>query len=144
MWKEFKAFIMRGNVLDLAIAVIIGGAFGAIITSLVNDIIMPPIGLLLGKVNFSNLFVSLDGQAYDSLAAAKEAGAATINYGIFINTLINFLIVGLVVFLVVRAVNRLMPKKVEAPPAPTTRECPFCATEIPLKATRCPNCTSNL
>ncbi len=144
MWKEFKAFILRGNVLDLAIAVIIGGAFGAIINSLVNDIIMPPIGLLLGKVDFSNLFIPLDGQTYDSLTAAKEAGAATINYGLFINTLINFLIVALAIFLLIRAANRLMPKKAEAPAEPTTKDCPFCATAIPLKATRCPNCTSQL
>ncbi len=144
MWKEFKAFIMRGSVIDLAIGVIIGGAFGTIVTSLVNDIIMPPIGLLLGKVNFSSLFVPLDGKTYTSLAAAKDAGAATINYGQFINTLINFLIIALVIFVVVRGVNRLMPKKVEAPAAPTTKACPFCATDIPLKATRCPHCTSEL
>jgi len=144
MWKEFKEFIMRGNVLDLAIAVIIGGAFGPIISSLVNDILMPPIGLLLGKVDFSNLFIPLDGQKYASLAAAKEAGAATINYGVFINAIINFLIIALVIFFVVRAVNRMMPKKVEAPAAPTTKDCPYCATAIPLKATRCPNCTSDL
>lgn len=144
MWKDFKAFIMRGNVLDLAVAVIIGGAFGAIINSLVADIIMPPIGLLLGKVDFSNLFIPLDGQSYASLAAAKEAGAATINYGVFINTLINFLIVALAIFLVIRAANRLISKKAEAPAEPTTKDCPFCATAIPLKATRCPNCTSQL
>lgn len=144
MWKEFKAFIMRGNVMDLAIAVIIGGAFGAIINSFVNDIIMPPLGLLLAKVDFSNLYVSLDGQQYASLAAAKEAGAATINYGIFINAIINFLIIALVIFFIIRALNRLMPKKAEAPAAPTTKDCPYCATPIPLKATRCPNCTSEL
>jgi len=144
MWKEFKAFIMRGNVMDLAIAVIIGGAFGAIINSFVNDIIMPPLGLLLAKVDFSNLYFSLDGQQYASLAAAKEAGAATINYGIFINAIINFLIIALVIFFVIRALNRLMPKKAEAPAAPTTKDCPYCATPIPLKATRCPNCTSEL
>jgi len=144
MWKEFKAFIMRGSVMDLAIGIIIGGAFGAIITSFVNDIIMPPIGLLLGKVNFSSLYVPLDGKTYASLAAAKDAGAATINYGQFINTLINFLIIALVIFLVVRALNRLMPKKAEAPAAPITKACPFCATDIPIKATRCPNCTSEL
>ncbi len=144
MWKEFKAFIMRGSVMDLAIGIIIGGAFGAIITSFVNDIIMPPIGLLLGKVNFSSLYVPLDGKTYASLAAAKDAGAATINYGQFINTLINFLIIALVIFLVVRALNRLIPKKAEAPAAPTTKACPFCATDIPIKATRCPNCTSEL
>jgi len=144
MWKEFKAFIMRGNVMDLAIAVIIGGAFGAIINSFVNDIIMPPLGLLLAKVDFSNLYFSLDGQQYASLAAAKEAGAATINYGIFINAIINFLIIALVIFFIIRALNRLMPKKAEAPAAPTTKDCPYWATPIPLKATRCPNCTSEL
>jgi len=105
---------------------------------------MPPIVLLLGKVDFSNLFIPLDGQKYASLAAAKEAGAATINYGVFINAIINFLIIALVIFFVVRAVNRMMPKKVEAPAAPTTKDCPYCATAIPLKATRCPNCTSDL
>jgi large conductance mechanosensitive channel len=144
MWKEFKAFILRGNVLDLAVAVIIGGAFGAIVNSFVNDIIMPPIGLLLGKVDFSNLFISLDGQTYESLAAAKEAGAASINYGLFINTIINFLIVALAIFVIIRAANRLMPKKAEVPAEPATKDCPFCATAIPLKATRCPNCTSQL
>jgi large conductance mechanosensitive channel len=142
MLNEFKKFIMRGNVLDLAVAVIIGGAFGAIITSFVNDILMPPVGLLLGKVDFANLFLSLDGQAYASLAAAQEAGAPTLNYGLFINTIINFLIVAFAIFLVIRAVNRL--QKPEAPAAPTTKACPFCKTEIPLEATRCPNCTSQL
>ena len=144
MLNEFKTFIARGNVMDLAVGVIIGGAFGAIINSFVNDIIMPPLGLLLAKVDFSNLYVSLDGQQYASLAAAKEAGAATINYGIFINAIINFLIIALVIFFVIRALNRLMPKKAEAPAAPTTKDCPYCATPIPLKATRCPNCTSEL
>lgn len=144
MWKEFKSFILRGNVLDLAIAVIIGGAFGAIITSLVKDIIMPPIGLLMARVDFANLFVPLDGNRYESLTAAQEAGAATINYGLFINTLINFLIVALVIFLIIRAANRLIPKKEEAPAAPATKPCPFCYTDIPIQATRCPNCTSQL
>ncbi len=144
MWKEFKAFIMRGNVIDLAVAVVIGGAFGAIVTSFVQDIIMPPIGLLLGKVDFSNLFISLDGQEYASLAAAKEAGAATLNYGLFINTLINFIIIALAIFLVIRAINRLTMKKAEAPAEPTTKDCPYCATAIPIKASRCPNCTSQL
>ncbi len=144
MWKDFKAFIMRGNVIDLAVAVVIGGAFGAIVTSFVQDIIMPPIGLLLGKVDFSNLFVSLDGGKYASLAAAKEAGAATLNYGLFINTLINFIIIALAIFLVIRAINRLAVKKDEAPAEPTTKDCPYCATAIPIKATRCPNCTSQL
>jgi large conductance mechanosensitive channel len=142
MLKEFKEFIMRGNVLDLAVAVIIGGAFGKIITSFVNDIIMPPIGLLLGGVDFSNLFLNLSGQPYDSLAAAQEAGAPTINYGLFLNTIIDFVIVALVIFLVIKAANRM--KKPEAAPDPTTKECPYCFTEIPIKATRCPNCTTQL
>ncbi len=141
MWKEFKEFIMRGNVIDLAVGIIIGAAFGKIVTSLVNDIIMPPIGLLLGKVDFSNLFINLSGQPYATLAAAKEAGAATINYGAFINTVIDFLIVALAIFLVVRVVNRLR-RKPEA--APTTKECPYCCTAIPIQATRCPHCTSQL
>ncbi len=141
MWKEFKAFIMRGNVVDLAIGIIIGTAFGKIVTSLVNDIIMPPIGLLLGRMDFSNLFINLSGQPYATLAAAKEAGAATINYGAFINTVIDFLIVAVVIFLLVRAVNRLR-RQPEA--APTTKECPYCCTAISIKATRCPNCTSQL
>jgi large conductance mechanosensitive channel len=144
MWKEFKEFIMRGNVVDLAVGIIIGAAFGKIVTSFVNDIIMPPIGLLLGKVDFSNLFINLSGQPYATLAEAKEAGAATINYGLFINTVIDFLIVALAVFLVVRAVNRLRRKPEAAPAAPTTKECPYCYTAIPIKATRCPNCTSQL
>ena len=144
MLKEFKDFIMRGNVLDLAIAVIIGGAFGKIVTSLVNDIIMPPIGLLLGKVNFTDLFINLSGTKYTSLADAQAAGAATINYGLFINTIINFLIVALVIFLVVKAANQAQkPKKVEAP-APTTKECPYCFSEINIKAIRCPECTAEL
>ena len=142
MFKEFKAFIMRGNVVDLAVGVIIGGAFGQIVSSLVKDIIMPPIGLLLGKVNFSNLFLSLSGQ-YPSLADAQAAGAATINYGLFINTVINFLIVGFAVFLLVRAVNRLQAPPAPPPAAPT-KECPYCFTMIPIPATRCPNCTSEL
>jgi large conductance mechanosensitive channel len=142
MLKEFKEFVMRGNVLDLAVAVIIGGAFGKIITSFVNDILMPPIGLLLGGVDFSNLFISLNGQSYPSLADAIAAGVPTLNYGIFINTVIDFLIVAFVIFFVVRTANRM--KKPAPAAAPTTKECPFCFTSIPLKATRCPNCTSQL
>jgi large conductance mechanosensitive channel len=141
MLKEFKAFIARGNVVDLAVGVIIGGAFGKITTSLVNDIIMPPIGLILGKVDFTNLFVDLSEKQYPSLAAAKAAGAPTINYGAFINTVIDFLIVAFVVFLLVRAVSRLVPKA-EVPVA--TKECPRCCEAIPVKATRCPKCTSEL
>lgn len=146
MWSEFKKFILRGNVLDLAVAVIIGGAFGKIITSFVNDIIMPPLGLLLGKVNFTDLFIDLTGGGYTSLAAAKEAGAPTLNYGVFINAIIDFLIVAFVIFLVIKGVNKMqtLKKKEEAPAAPTTKECPHCCTEIPIKATRCPHCTSQL
>lgn len=142
MLKEFRDFIMRGNVLDLAVAVIIGGAFGRIVSSLVNDIIMPPVGLLLGKVDFNNLFISLSGAAYTSLKDAQAAGAPTLNYGVFVNTVIDFLIVALVIFLVVRVANRLQRPKPQ--PAPTTKECPYCATTIALKAVRCPNCTSDL
>ncbi len=142
MWAEFKKFIMRGNVLDLAIGVIIGGAFGAIVQSLVKDIIMPPIGLLLGKVDFANLFINISGTKYASLAAAQEAGAATINYGLFINTVINFLILAFVIFLIVKQVNKL--KAPEPVAEPTTKQCPFCFTDIPKAAKRCPNCTSQL
>jgi len=142
MLKEFKTFIMRGSVVDLAIGVVIGGAFGAIISSLVNDVIMPPIGLLLGKVNFADLFVALDGNTYESLAKAKELSAPTLNYGAFINTLINFLIVGFVIFLVIKAINKMQKPAPAA--APTTKACVFCATEIPLAAKRCPHCTSEL
>ena len=142
MFKEFRDFVMRGNVLDLAVAVIIGGAFGKIVTSFVNDVLMPPVGLLLGGVDFSNLFFTLDGKTYESLEAAKTAGAATINYGVFLNTVIDFLIVAFVIFLVVRAANQM---KKPAPAAEvTTKDCPYCFTSIPLKATRCPNCTSQL
>ena len=145
MLKEFKDFVMRGNVLDLAVAVIIGGAFGKIVTSFVNDVLMPPIGLLLGGVDFSNLFLSLDGKVYESLDAAKAAGAATVNYGVFLNTVIDFLIVAFVIFLIVKAANKMQkPAPAAAPAAPTTRECPHCFTTIPIKATRCPNCTSQL
>jgi large conductance mechanosensitive channel len=142
MIKEFKQFIMRGNVLDLAIGIIIGGAFGKIVSSLVDDIIMPPIGLLLGKVDFANLYLALDGNSYASLVAAKDAGAPTLNYGLFINTIINFLIVAFAIFLLIKQINRLQkPTPVEAP---TTKDCPYCQTAIPIKATRCPHCTSQL
>lgn len=143
MWEEFKKFAMRGSVIDLAIGIILGTAFGAIVNSFVNDIIMPPIGLLLGRVDFSNLFINLSSTPYASLAEAQQAGAPTINYGIFINTIINFLIVALVLFLIIRQVNRWTAKPAE-PAAPTTKECPYCYSEIPIKATRCPNCTSQL
>ena len=144
MLEEFKKFVMRGNVLDLAVGVIIGGAFGKIVSSLVNDVIMPPIGLLLGRVNFANLFINLSGQPYDSLAAAKEAGAATLNYGLFINTIIEFIIVAFALFLIIKQVNRLQATKEAAPAAATTKECPFCFTSIPVQAKRSPNCTSQL
>jgi large conductance mechanosensitive channel len=144
MLRDFRAFIMRGNVLDLAVAVIIGGAFGKIVTSFVNDIIMPPIGLILGRVDFSSLYLNLSGTEYPSLAAAQEAGAATINYGSFVNTLVDFLIVAAVIFLVVRAAQRLERLKEEAPAPAATKECPHCISTIPIKATRCPYCTSQL
>ena len=142
MLKAFKAFIMRGNVVDLAVAVIIGAAFIQIVNSLVKDIVMPPIGLLLGGVDFSNLFISLNGQHFAKLADAQAAAAPTINYGLFINNVINFLIVAFVVFLLVRAIRRLMPPP--PPPASTTRECPYCLSNIPKAATRCANCTSQV
>jgi large conductance mechanosensitive channel len=143
MLKEFKEFAMRGNVLDMAIGIIIGAAFGKIITSLVTDVIMPPFGLLLGKVDFSNLFVNISGKSFPTLADAKAAGAATINYGMFINTVIDFLIVAFVIFLLVRQVNK-WTKPAPAAAAPATKECAYCVSTIPVKATRCPNCTSEL
>jgi large conductance mechanosensitive channel len=142
MFKEFKEFIMRGNVLDLAVAVIIGAAFGRIVTSFVNDIVMPPIGVAMGKVDFSNLFIDLSGTNHPTLALAKAAGAATINYGVFLNTIIDFLIVAAAIFIVVRQANKFKAKP--APAAVTTKDCPFCATGIPIAAKRCPNCTSQL
>lgn len=150
MLKDFKAFIMRGNVVDMAVGIIIGAAFGAIVASLVKDVIMPPIGLVLGKIDFSNLLLVLkEGTTpgpYHSLAAAQSVGAVTLNYGLFINTIISFLILALVVFFfVIRPIARMQtPKKVAEPAAPTTKECPFCYTSISIKATRCPNCTSTL
>jgi len=142
MFKEFKEFAMRGSMIDLAVGIIIGAAFGKIVTSLVNDIIMPPIGLLLGKVDFSNLFINLSDKDYSSLAEAKAAGAATINYGLFLNTVIDFIIVAFVIFLVIRQINRL--KRQPEPAAPDTKECPYCITVIPVKATRCPHCTAEI
>jgi large conductance mechanosensitive channel len=142
MLKEFKEFAMRGNVVDLAVGIIIGSAFGKIISSLVSDIIMPPIGRLLGGVDFANLYLNLSGGSYDSLAAAKEAGAATINYGVFLNTMIDFIIVAFAIFLLVRAINKM--KRQPAPAEVTTKDCPFCLSKVPLKATRCPFCTSEL
>jgi large conductance mechanosensitive channel len=142
MLKEFKQFAMRGNVLDMAVGIIIGAAFGKIITSLVSDILMPPLGLVLGKVDFSNLFLNISGKTYDSLAAAKAAGAATINYGLFLNNIIDFLIVAFAIFLLIRQVNRW--NKPAPAATPTTKDCPYCATAIPIAAKRCPNCTSEL
>jgi len=150
MLNDFKAFIMRGNVVDMAVGIIVGAAFGAIVNSLVKDVIMPPIGLLLGEADFSNLAVVLKQGAppgpYATLAEAQAAGAVTLNYGIFINNIISFLIIALVVFfLVVRPIAQLQaPNKTAAAATPTTKECPFCFTNIPIKANRCPNCTSGL
>jgi large conductance mechanosensitive channel len=143
MMKEFKEFAIRGNVVDLAVGVIIGAAFGKIVSSLVEDVIMPPIGLLLGHVNFAELFINLGRIPYATLADAKKVGAATLNYGIFLNTVINFLIVAFAVFLVVHQVNRWTSKP-EAPAAPTTKDCPQCALAIPLAAKRCGHCTTQL
>jgi len=142
MLKEFKEFATRGNAIDMAVGIVIGAAFGRIVSSLVADIIMPPIGLLLGRVDFSNLFINLSGQHYDSLADAKKAGVAVISYGAFLNTVIEFLIVAFAIFLLVRQINRF--QKPAPAPAPSTKECPYCASTIPLKAVRCPNCTSEL
>ena len=143
MLSEFKAFIMRGNVVDLAVGIVIGAAFTTVVNSFVNDLLMPPIGLMLGKVDFANLFISLTGQPFPSVAAAKAAGAPTFNYGMFINNVINFLIVGFVVFLLVKQVNRLQGPP-PPPPASTTKPCPQCAMDIPRAARRCPHCTSEL
>ena len=151
MLKEFRDFAMKGNVMDMAVGIIIGGAFGKIVSSLVNDVIMPPIGMLLGKVDFSNLFINLSGEHYASLADAKAAGAATVNYGLFLNTVIDFIIVAFAIFLMVKWVNKmraateaLEKKPSAAPAAPTTKECPYCLSTIPTKAIRCAHCTANL
>jgi large conductance mechanosensitive channel len=144
MLREFREFAMRGNVVDLAVGIIIGAAFGKIVSSLVNDLLMLPIGLLLGGVDFSNLFINLSGQSYASLAEAKAAGAPTINYGVFLNTVIDFVIVAFAIFLLVRFINRLARQREAAPAAPTTRECPFCMSSVSVRATRCPHCTSAL
>ena len=140
MVKEFKEFIMRGNVVDLAIAVVIGAAFGKIVTSFVEDVLMPPIGLALGRVDFSNLFINLSGKDYPSVAAAKAAGAATLNYGIFFNNILNFVIVAFAIFLIVKQINRMQ----KPAPALTTKDCPHCLSAIPLKATKCGHCTAEL
>jgi large conductance mechanosensitive channel len=144
MLKEFKEFALKGNVLDMAIGIIIGAAFGRIVSSVVNDILMPPIGLLLGKVDFSNLFVNLSKGTYTSVTEAKAAGAATINYGLFVNAVIDFAIVAFVIFLLVKQINRLKRQPAPAPAAPTTKECPYCLYAIPIKAKRCPFCTSEV
>jgi len=140
--QEFKDFATRGNVIDMAIGIIIGAAFGKIVTSFVNDILMPPIGLLLGKMDFSSMFINMSGKNYSSLAEAKAAGAATMNYGLFINTLIDFIIIAFVIFLLIKQINRLTQKPKPASNAPTTKECPYCLSTIQLGAKRCPNCTS--
>lgn len=139
MFKEFKEFAFKGNVIDLAVGIIIGAAFGRIVSSLVNDILMPPIGVLLGNTDFSNFFLNLSGGSYDSLAGAKAAGAATINYGLFLNNVIEFIIVAFSIFLLVRQINRFKRK-----PAPSVKECPYCVSKIPIGASRCPYCTSEL
>ena len=148
MFKEFKEFAMRGNVVDMAVGIIIGAAFGTIVKSLVDDVIMPPIGLLLGSVDFSDLFVTLKEGAtagpYLTLAAAKEAGAVTLSYGAFLNTIVSFLIVAFSVFLLVKGMNSLKRKEEAPAAAPTTKECPYCFSTIPIKATKCPQCTSTL
>ncbi len=149
MLKEFKEFAMRGNVVDMAVGIIIGAAFGTIVSSLVADVIMPPIGLLLGNIDFANLFVVLREGAkaagpYASVAAAKAAGAVTINYGVFINTIISFILVALAVFLLIKAINQLKRQEEAPPAAPTTKDCPYCLSSIPIKATRCAHCTSEL
>lgn len=145
MFKEFKEFAMRGNVVDMAVGIVIGTAFGLIVKSLVDDVIMPPVGLLLGNLDFSNLFLVLREGAkagpYPSVAAAKQVGAVTLNYGLFINTIINFIIISAAIFLVVKGMNRLQREK---PVDPTTKDCPFCLSPIPIKASRCPFCTSDL
>ena len=149
MFKEFKEFAMRGNVIDMAIGIIIGGAFGPIVGSMVSDILMPPIGLAMGNVDFANLFIlikegSKAAAPYASLADAKAAGAVTINYGVFINSVISFVIVAFCVFLLVKTMNRLKREEAAPPAEPTTKDCPFCFSAIPLKATRCPHCTSDV
>ncbi len=145
MLKEFKEFAMRGNVVDMAVGIIIGAAFGGIVKSLVADLIMPPIGLLLGGVDFSDIFVNLSGGEYASLAAAQEAGAATLNVGVFINTVLNFIIVAFAIFILIRAINQMKRKEEPEPePEPTTKDCAFCCSAIPIKATRCGHCTSEL
>jgi large conductance mechanosensitive channel len=143
MLKEFKEFAMKGNVLDMAIGIIIGAAFGKIVSSFVSDILLPPIGLLMGKVDFSSLFLDLSGQNYPSLAAAKAAGAPTINYGVFLQTTFDFIIIAFVIFLVVRQVNQMKRQDEAVPAKPTTKDCLYCMSPMPLRAVRCPHCTSD-
>jgi len=143
LWQEFKEFAFTGNMIDLAVGVIIGAAFGKIVTSLVDDIVMPPIGMALGGIDFTNKFIALNGAHYETLAQAKAAAAPTLNYGNFVNTVVQFLIVAFVVFMMVRQINRLKTPA-PAPPAADSRDCPFCVSRIPLKATRCPHCTSQV
>lgn len=140
--SEFKEFAMKGNVLDMAVGIIIGAAFGGIVSSLVKDVIMPPIGMIMGGINFADMFVALDGRSYETLAAAQAAAAPTINYGVFINSIINFIIVALAIFMLIRQVNAA--KKKPAPPEPNSKECPFCKESIPKLAVKCPHCTSDL
>jgi len=144
MLKEFKEFAMRGNVLDMAVGIIIGAAFGKIVSSFVSDVLMPPIGLLMGNVDFSNLFISLTGRTFTTIAEAKAAGAPTLNYGLFLNAILDFVIVAFAIFLLIRQINKLVRKPEPAPAPPSTKDCQFCASAIPLKATRCPLCTSQL
>jgi large conductance mechanosensitive channel len=144
MFKEFKEFAMRGNVMDMAIGIILGGAFGKIVSSFVKDVIMPPIGLLMGGVDFGNLYINLSDGQYASLAEAQEAGAATLNYGVFINTVLDFLIIAFAIFIVVKQMNRLRRREEAPAAAPTTKECPQCLFEIPIAAKRCAHCTSQI
>jgi large conductance mechanosensitive channel len=144
MLKEFKEFAMRGNVMDMAIGIVLGGAFGKIVASFVKDVIMPPIGMLMGGVDFTNLFIDLSGTGYATLAEAQEAGAATLNYGAFINTVIDFVIIAFAIFIVVKQLNKLKKKEEEPPAEPTTKDCPQCLSTIPIKATRCAHCTSQI
>jgi large conductance mechanosensitive channel len=144
MFKEFKEFAMRGNVIDMAVGIVIGGAFGKIVSSFVKDVIMPPIGKMMGNVDFSNLYINLSEGQFASLAEAQEAGAATINYGVFINTVLDFIIIAFAIFLVIRAMNKMKRKEEKPPAEPTTKECPQCLSTIPIKATRCAHCTSEV
>jgi large conductance mechanosensitive channel len=144
MLKEFKEFAMRGNVLDMAVGIIIGAAFGKIVAVFVSDVLMPPIGLLLGRVDFSNLFINISGKPVSTIAEAKAAGAATIHYGLFLNSVIDFLIVAFAIFLLIKQVNRLKRQPEPAPAVPTTKDCPYCLSSVAIKATRCPHCTSEL